>query len=68
MFVNKKHFRYFELKFINHNYLNFSGQILKKVNSDDLGKKKDFYQIIFADSNFSSNLTLHDKLNFCEMI
>ena len=58
MFVNKKHFRNFELKFINHSYLNFSGQILKKVNSVDLGQKKDFFQIFFADSDSSSNFNL----------
>ena len=55
MFVNKKHFRNFELKFINHSYLNFSGQILKKSNSVDLGQKKDFFQIFFADSDSSPN-------------
>ena len=58
MFVNKKHFRYFELKFINHNYLNFSGQILKKVNSIDLGQKKRFFLNFFADSDSSSNFNL----------
>ena len=40
----------FELKFINHSYLNFGGQILKKVIPVDLGQKKYFFQILFADS------------------
>ena len=66
MFVNKKHFRNCELKFFNHSYLNFSGQILKKVNTVDLGKKKDFYQFLFADSN--SSIALNDKMNFCEIL
>ena len=47
MCENKKHLRNFKLKFIYHCYLNFSGQILKKVNSVDLGKiesvKKRFF-------------------------
>ena len=52
MFVNKEHFRYFELKFINHNYLNFSGQILKKSNSVDLGQKKRFFSNFFCRFKF----------------
>ena len=63
MFVNKKHFRNFELKFINHSYLNFSGQILKKVNSVDLGQKKRFFSNFFCRFEFLVKFQLRTELD-----
>ena len=63
MFVNKDNFRYFELKFINHNYLNFSGQILKKVNSVDLGQKKRFFSNFFCRFGFLVKFQLRTELD-----
>ena len=63
MFVNKKHFRNFEVKFTNHSYLNFSGQILKKVNSIDLGQKKRFFSNFFCRFGFLVKFQLRTELD-----
>ena len=63
MFVNKKHFGNFELKFNNHRYLIFSGQILKKENSVDLGQKKRFFSNFFCRFGFLVKFQLKTELD-----